>query len=159
MESRGYQRTPKPLPRRKGSYVYGASGRSTGRDPAAAQRIQYQPPVVAQAELVHRLGAVNLDGAWADEQPGADLGIRVALGRQMQHLPFTDGEELVGIDGGAPCPYPVGLDRPLRQRRADVPLALDRAPHRQQDFRGARALEHVCERAAAERLASVCLVG
>jgi hypothetical protein len=41
---------------------------------------------------------VPLDRARADEQEGADLRVRVAVGRQLRDLGFLRGEFVAGLD-------------------------------------------------------------
>ena len=51
----------------------------------------------ADAELREDLAHVPLDGAWAEEQLGADLRVRVAVARELGDLCFLGGEVVAGL--------------------------------------------------------------
>lgn len=103
------------------------TGRWRGRsrlvgDHAPAHPEEDQLYVRVQTELVHRPPSVGLHGAAADEQLGGDIRIAVALGRQRQDLALPGGQGLVGVRL-APGPADVCLQRPFRERRAEVAAA------------------------------------
>jgi hypothetical protein len=50
-------------------------------------------------ELGEDLVQVVLDGAAADEQPGADLGVRETVAGQERDLGLLSGELVAGLDG------------------------------------------------------------
>src|SRR6266446_79969 len=64
---------------------------------ATAQGIADQVGLGAQAELLHKMGAVCFYCAGADPQGGRDLSICPALGGQVQNLAFTRGQRLIWV--------------------------------------------------------------
>ena len=57
-------------------------------------RVAHQLVATAQLQLAQDALHVVLDRAHADDQPVRDLGVRVALGDQPQHLGLTFGQVL-----------------------------------------------------------------
>ncbi len=50
-----------------------------------------------EAQLPHEIGAMVLDGAWADRQALADLRIVEALGGKLEYFALARGERVVGV--------------------------------------------------------------
>jgi hypothetical protein len=67
----------------------GARNVSLHRQDPSLQGIADQVGMGTQAQFAHHVGAMDLNGARADEQPLGDFTVGVTLNRQMQHFPLA----------------------------------------------------------------------
>src|ERR1039458_7495406 len=91
---------------------------------ALADGVENQLGDSAQVQLLHDVGAVGFDGIDAEIEQGGDFLARLALGDELQDLPFAGGEQLVGIFGsGALQGAHVVLEQHLAHGRAEEGFA------------------------------------
>src|SRR5258707_6417728 len=81
----------------------------------------------ADGELGEDLAKVVFGGAWADEQPGGDLGVGQAFGGQPCDLGFLGGEPGGGPGASPGVPAPRSREAPARPGRRTRPPRWRRA--------------------------------
>src|SRR5438128_2799832 len=90
------------------------------RDDTPAQSIADEIRLGAQTQLSHQVAPVGLGGPGTDGESRRHPGVTVTLGGKLEYLALPRRERVVEVERGGRRALRVGLDRPIRQRRAEV---------------------------------------
>src|SRR5262245_119829 len=86
---------------------------------------------------------MSLDRPGTHAQAVRDLPGAHSLGNHVKNFAFTQGQGIVGFTWATLGTREPVAERPLREGRADVPLAAGRLSDRLDQFSGSRSLCHV----------------
>src|SRR5207249_6752236 len=102
-----------------------------GVDEPHLDGVAYQPRHAMNAEALHQLGAVRLDGLQRHLEAAGDLLVGMPLGDELQHLALARGEYFEWSVGSCAGALRIRRDDTPGERRAEPCIAPRHRVHRQ----------------------------
>ena len=124
-------------------------GGVAARDADVLQGVADQRGPIGNAELLHDPAAIGGHGFGRQAQPPGDLTAGHARHRQVQHFTFAVAQT---FERTLPCVLQVHAGERIRQLCTEILPALHHREHGLYDFGGRRLLEHIAQRAGAQRM-------
>src|SRR5438034_3348030 len=113
--------------------------------------VAHQPRHAMDAEALHELGAVRLDGLQRHLEAAGDLLVRMPLGDELQHLALARGEYFEWSVGSCSGALRIRRDHTLGERGAEPCIATRHRVQRQLELAAIGILEQIACRAVHER--------